>query len=167
MELYRLDKASFLPSFLPSESLDICPLTKEHLIQIKERYDNKKIRSFFKQLKKPLRYRGVCVTHNGEVIAYGWVKYKYAKDPFYKIGNVKYFSSFFVDEKYRGMGIYPAMLSYLIQGEENMDDIYISAYDYNVSSLKGLKKVGFKLVEKITFKRIFRITLNKFKLKKT
>ena len=126
--------------------------------------------------KFPNRYKEFCrnLTHGEgvflfcgeEIVGYGWLKKKRCKDPFYKIGeNVAYLSSFFVEESWRGKGLYPAMISFLIENAPEYDRFYISAYSTNKSSIRGLLKVGFSLTETIVFSRFLKTTINKYKLK--
>lgn len=108
---------------------------------------------------------GLFAVCDNKIIGYGWLKTKNAKDPFYKFSkNTAYLSNFFVDEAYRGNGIYPAMLSQFITTHPAHREFFISAYTSNIPSLNGLQKIGFQYVRSLMFVRILKITLNKHKI---
>jgi len=48
--------------------------------------------------------------------------------------------------KFRGRGLYPAMLRFISSSlfSEGIESIFISCYDYNTASIKGIKKAGFR-----------------------
>jgi GNAT superfamily N-acetyltransferase len=59
----------------------------------------------------------------------------------------RYLWNFRTMEAYRGMGIYPAMLQYIIRFEkERADTFWIIHAPENTASLKGIQKAGFNLV---------------------
>ena len=98
-------------------------------------------------------------------VAYGWCKHQGSKDYFFNIGKDScYLCRFFTSENVRGHNIYPSLISELIAREENINDFYIDIEDGNVSSEKGLMKVGFKRFKSFKFYRLLKITLNKQKL---
>lgn len=104
----------------------------------------------------------ICVAlTNEQIVGYGSLKTKNCKDTFYRIGeNVAYLSSFFVEPEQRGKGIYPAMISFLVENSE-YEQYYISAYTSNIASLNGLQKTGFVLSKKVSFIRFLKTTLFK------
>lgn len=94
-------------------------------------------------------------------VGYGWAKHEGADDFFFRIGHsCVYLCRFFVHESMRGNNIYPALISALIAHEKDCDCFYIAVERGNVSSERGLTKVGFSFVEERGFIRVLRITLN-------
>ena len=99
-------------------------------------------------------------------IGYGWVKHPGSVDYFFKIGEgARYLCRFFVCEQARGRGIYPALITALIEHEGETNRFYIARERGNVASERGLLKVGFKHVGEYAFLRGFKHTFNKRKLK--
>lgn len=98
----------------------------------------------------------------GEPIGYGWAKHPGSDDFFYKIGEgTCYLCRFFVHESARGHNVYPEIISELIKRENNTNHFYIGVERGNVSSEKGLSKVGFEFVNEYGFIRGVRHTFNK------
>jgi RimJ/RimL family protein N-acetyltransferase len=50
--------------------------------------------------------------------------------------------------KFRGRGLYPAMLRFISSSlfSEGVESIFISCFDYNIASIKGIKKAGFRKI---------------------
>lgn len=102
---------------------------------------------------------------DGKLAAYGHLKTKEHHDTFYKIGKrTAYLSSFFTAPEYRGCGIYPAVISYLVETNPQYQRYYISAYVTNRSSINGLTKAGFARIKTLTFLRIGKLTVNKYQI---
>ena len=167
MDCFLLDADNF--QYVRSNvELEFIRITKENYKLVENLKCDSKIES--KQLKNA--NVGFFALYNKKVIGYGWYKDKNSKfhDTFYKMNkadNVCYLCRFFVSEDMRGKNIYPAMISNLIEyhKKENTDaKYYISAYSDNIASIKGLSKVGFKLVSKYKFVRLMKLTVNKIKL---
>ena len=57
--------------------------------------------------------------------------------------------------------MYPEIISELIKRENNTNHFYIGVERGNVSSEKGLTKVGFKFIKEYGFIRGFKHTFNK------
>lgn len=105
---------------------------------------------------------GYYAIYEGRPVAYGWVKHHGSDDYFYNIGEgTCYLCRFFTHEKYRGNGIYPALISKLILHEVNCEHFYIDIETGNASSQRGLEKVGFRFVREYAFIRGFKHTFNK------
>lgn len=99
---------------------------------------------------------------NGKPIGYGWAKHAGSDDYFFKIGEGSvYLCRFFVHESMRGKGIYPTIITALIERECEIDSFYIAVERGNESSERGLKKVGFSFVKEFGFVRGFKRTFNK------
>ena len=65
------------------------------------------------------------------------------------VGN-RYLWNFRTMEAFRGLGIYPALLHYIIRREtEKANRFWIIHAPENTSSLKGIKKAGFQYVGKL------------------
>lgn len=163
MNLYHLTGDYFV-SQLHKAPKDIVfiRINQENLDTNKDLYADK-----YKKWKYNLKNgaEGLFAVCNDKVVGYGWLKTKGAKDTFYKFGeNAAYLSEFFVDEDFRGRGIYPAMLSQFVITHPECCEFFISAYTSNISSLNGLQKIGFQYIRSLVFVRALKVTLNKFRI---
>jgi len=52
--------------------------------------------------------------------------------------------------KFRGHGLYPAMLRFISSSliSEGVESVFISCYDYNMASIAGIKKAGYREIGK-------------------
>lgn len=161
MNLYNLTRENFKPHKAPQD-ITFVRVTQEILDANKMLYPDK-YNKWKYNLKKGAD--GVFAIHNNKVVGYGWLKVKGAKDPFYKFGeNVAYLSEYFVNEDFRGKGIYPAMLSHFVITHPEYSEFFISPYTSNVSSTNGLRKVGFQLIRSFVFVRALKIMFNKYEI---
>lgn len=115
---------------------------------------------------KTLNLRGgVLALIDNTIIAYGQIKVKKCSDAFYKIGaHTAYLSAFYTNDDYRGHCIYPALLSYLVETNQQYNEFFISAYTTNYASINGLTKVGFVFIKRLRFWRFAKSTVNKYRL---
>ena len=105
---------------------------------------------------------GYYAFRGGRPVAYGWVKRPGSEDYFYRIGGeARYLCRFFTHESMRGNGIYPALISKLVEHEADCSRFYIDIETGNESSRRGLEKAGFRFVEEYGFIRGFKHTFNK------
>lgn len=103
---------------------------------------------------------------DGKPVGYGWVKHAGSDDYFFLISaGCCYLCRFFVCESMRGNGIYPALISALIEHESGCKDFYIAVEQANEASARGLTKVGFRFIKEFCFLRGLRYTFNKKMLK--
>ena len=103
---------------------------------------------------------------NGVPVGYGWKKHEGSDDFFFRIGeSARYLCRFFVHDSARGKGIYPEIITALIEREGFAKNYYIAVERGNTSSERGLAKVGFKFVKEYGFIRGFKHTFNKKTLK--
>lgn len=163
MELYSLNRNCFVSRLhtMPS-NIKFVRITKE-VLEANKSYYPKRYNLWKHNLKKGAE--GLFAMCDNRIVGHGWLKKKGSKDPFYRIGdNVAYLSEFFVHPDFRGNGIYPAMLSHFISQHKDCYSFYISVYTHNVSSRKGLLKVGFQCVSYFKFIRTLKITLNKHRI---
>lgn len=101
-----------------------------------------------------------CV--DGKPVGYGWAKHHGSRDYFFKVGgDCVYLCRFFVAEEMRGNGIYPALITGLIEKEADCTRFYIAVEKGNQASERGLLKVGFRFVGQYAFLRGLRYTFNK------
>jgi len=141
------------------------PITKENAPLVRELRGKEYEAQFLKQLDDG--DFGYYAYADGKPVGYGWAKHAHADDFFFKIGEgVVYLCRFFVHESMRGQGIYPALITALMQKESETDIFYIAVERGNESSERGLKKVGFTFVGEYGFWRILKKTLNKALLRK-
>lgn len=72
----------------------------------------------------------------------------------FKVRKSAYIHYCYVSPEYRGYNIYPSLLSWIIQKvikEYGIERLTITTVEDNVSSQKGLKKVGFQFVRKYSY----------------
>lgn len=110
---------------------------------------------------------GYYAMADGRPVGYGWAKHEGSNDYFYNIGkDCIYLCRFFVHESMRGHNVYPAIITELINREKSCNTFYIGVERGNVSSERGLSKVGFKFIREYGFVRGFKHTFNKKTLSK-
>jgi RimJ/RimL family protein N-acetyltransferase len=87
--------------------------------------------------------------------AFGWMARDNAKigelnHEFILPTNNRYLWNFRTLEAYRGLGIYPALLQYILQsGDHEANRFWIIHAPENHASLKGIQKAGFEYVGKL------------------
>jgi len=103
---------------------------------------------------------------DGKPCGYGWVKHPGSDDYFFKIDEgCCYLCRFFVHESMRGHGIYPALITALMDHEADCQSFFIDVERGNEASERGLQKVGFHFQKEFGFIRGFKRTFNKFTLR--
>ena len=130
MELYSLKREDLI-----SHSSHLSPdieIRKPDIAlweQIKRKYPSK-----YKKWKHAYHTgRIVLAILHGEIIGYGLLKTKGDRDTFYRFGNgTAYLCEFFVDSTHRGKGIYPAMISYLVESNPEFGAICIFNFPDNL-----------------------------------
>ena len=160
MELYHLHISDLAVHTSPRVTLIKAAqsVTDKHTCPSTQIYNN-----IIKNLKRNID--GVLAVCDGEIVGYGWIKFKGDSDKFYRFGDrVAYLSEFFVENSFRGQGIYPSIISQLILSHDDYNDFYISAYSNNISSKKGLEKVGFKRIKTLRFTRFLKVTFRRHKI---
>ena len=92
---------------------------------------------------------------NDQPAAFGWMARDNARigelnhEFILPTGN-RYLWNFRTMEAYRGLGIYPALLQYILQqGDEEANRFWIIHAPENNASLKGIQKAGFEYVGKL------------------
>ena len=120
---------------------------------------------YVKDFRRMLRMgdHGVYTCVNDKIVGYGWVKIKGSRDYFFRINNA-YLCRFYVDPSCRGLNLYPATILYLIKHLKGITKYYIACDVDNYASIKGIRKIGFKLLCDLSFVRILKITINKKQL---
>ena len=142
----------------------LVPITEENTALVRE------LRGA--QFEEQFRYQlslgdfGYYACLDGKPVGYGWAKHAGSDDYFFKIGEgCVYLCRFFVHETARGRGVYPYLISSLIEREADTHRFYIAAERGNDASVRGLCKVGFTPVGEYGFLRGFKKTFNKKTLK--
>lgn len=79
------------------------------------------------------------------------------KKPYLLIGNC------FTNEKFRGQNIYPFVLNKIAKDYNNLERVYVLVNPENIPSIKGIKKAGFILLNKLFTYRFFIFHFNKMK----
>ena len=158
-KLFRVKRAD--AKFQVSDlDLNMVPITEENLSLVRELRAPEYESQFRYQLS--LGDFGYYAYHDGVPVGYGWVKHAGSDDFFFQIGEkCVYLCRFFVHESMRGHGIYPAIISALIDREQGIDSFYIAVERGNEASERGLKKVGFTFVKEYGLIRGFKKTFNK------
>ena len=130
------------------DSLVLYP-PKEDVGNIEERRVSVKIGGWKRSLYWNLITLGKCRAfiirdHSGNVIHYSFlIKYCW-KFPFMKKGDFEIGPCATVEE-WRGKGIYPYVLSHICKKELTKENVgYMIIEEKNISSIKGVEKVGFE-----------------------
>ena len=88
------------------------------------------------------QYRIIYGMHRNEIIHYSYVIPKYARFAFMSKDDLE-IGPCFTEERYRGKGIYPAVIIYIIKRFRKKDrKFFLFAGEDNVSSQKGCLKTG-------------------------
>lgn len=97
-------------------------------------------------------------THQGRMISHGWRKRGIKNFYVYEIGcqvtftqDITMLYDFWVEDTYRGQGIYKKMLTKIIADSKKQEDLVIFAEKNNTASLKGICSVGFEYIREISF----------------
>jgi len=156
--LFEVKRSDFITH--NNEKLTFVPITSENAGLVKKLRGEIYESQFLYQLS--LGDFGYYAYIDGKPVGYGWAKHPGSDDYFYKIGEkCVYLCRFFVCESVRGQGIYPCIISALVQNEKEFNKFYIGVERGNISSEKGLLKTGFKFVKEYGFVRGFKHTFNK------
>ena len=140
--------------------IDLEPITESNASLVRELRAEAYEAQFLNQLS--MGDFGYYAVVDGAPVGYGWVKHPGSDDYFFNIdGECRYLCRFFVHESARGQGIYPELISSLIEREDSAHRFYIAAERGNDSSVRGLMKLGFKPVKEYGFVRGFKHTFNK------
>ena len=162
-KLFRVKRADVMLQKSDLE-LHMVPITEENVSLVCELRGPEYEGQFRYQLS--LGDFGYYAYYGDRPVGYGWVKHTGSDDFFFKIGeDCVYLCRFFVHEAMRGHGIYPEIISRLIQKQDAANTFYIAVERGNESSEIGLKKVGFQFVKEYGFIRGFKKTFNMKKLK--
>ena len=144
--------------------LEMLPITKDNVVWVRTLRGQEYEKQFVDQLA--MGDFGYYACLDGKAVGYGWVKHPGSKDYFFDIEEgCRYLCRFFVHESMRGHGIYPELICALIEHETEADVFHIAVERGNMASEQGLKKVGFEFQKEFSFLRLFRRTVNKYKLK--
>lgn len=158
-QLFRAERASIIPQ-KSNLSLEFVSVTEYNAHLVAELRGQEFEGQFRTQLS--LGDFGYYAYLDGKPVGYGWAKHTGSDDYFFKIGEgCAYLCRFFVHESARGHGIYPALISALIEREAQVNRFYIAAERGNDASVRGLRKVGFEFVKEFGFVRGFKHTFNK------
>ncbi|MBQ8689487.1 MAG: GNAT family N-acetyltransferase [Clostridia bacterium] len=140
--------------------IELQPITSENAHLVKELRGEIYEGQFLYQLS--MGDFGYYAMQGGAPVGYGWVKHPGSDDYFFKISDgCRYLCRFFVHESKRGQGIYPELISSLVEREGDCNRFYIAVERGNDASVRGLSKLGFKPVREYGFVRGFKHTFNK------
>jgi GNAT superfamily N-acetyltransferase len=150
MSLYTISKADTLPSIKSPAGLQVKECTDTVLLaQMASITEEAVINRLANDHVAFVAYM------NSEPAAFGWMARGKARigelnhELILPIGN-RYLWNFRTMSAYRGLGIYPALLQYIIQQEaEKANRFWIIHAPENNASLKGIQKAGFQYVGKL------------------
>lgn len=165
MVIYKIKKADFIPIEAKID-LEYREINNENINEVMG-IRGKHFVNEFKKVLKENKALGIAAYKDEEVIGYGWLKTKGARDSFFNLENVEgYLSTFFVKREYRGKKIYPSLITKLIESEKakEVKDFYIATESKNTSSQKGFLKLDAKHEKNVKILRALKVTLNKYKL---
>lgn len=92
----------------------------------------------------------------GKVVCFGWVTYRDRTVGLTRLSDMPkrvFLYNFYTLEKYRGKGLYPALLLAIryILGRADFCDFIIDVNVQNTASVRGIEKAGFHPVARITY----------------
>lgn len=165
MNIYELNISELL-SVKAKVKLKFKFITEKNVAEVAKLRNNSRLHEFKKILKQDSI--GIAVYDDNQVIGYGWVKWQKCFDNFFFIRkNRALLASFYVDSRYRGLGIYPCIIRELIiESNKKRGTTYylIGIQNNNISSIRGAKKVGFQFLKDYKLFRAFKVTIPKYKL---
>lgn len=157
--LFHIRRENIIPQNA-KVSFELVPVDAENAAWVTELRGDIYREQFQKQLAMGDFGYYACV--DGQPVGYGWIKHWGSDDYFFRISEgCCYLCRFFVHERMRGQGIYPALITALMDREQDCHSFYIDVERGNTASERGLKKVGFRFVKEFGFIRGFRHTFNK------
>ena len=147
MELYQFSKNQILPSLKKVRGLHIIESSNERLLAALASTSVSNIRD-----RMANGHKAFIAFIDDQPAAFGWMATKEAR-----IGELdhqlklprdhRYLWNFRTLEKFRGMGIYPALLQYMIKNESSKaQHFWIIHAPENQASLNGILKAGFHFV---------------------
>jgi RimJ/RimL family protein N-acetyltransferase len=144
-----------------SHTNDISPVKKADGLLIAESTDTLLLSIISQTSKEELTKRlandnkAFVAWINNSPAAFGWMARDQAvigelNHPFILPPGNRYLWNFRTMERYRGRGIYPALLQYILkQGDPEAERFWIIHAPENHASLKGIRKAGFEYVGKL------------------
>ena len=146
-ELYRLDKEHLVR--YDNCRLADCVVTKQ---RITSALSGKKMGLYWNLITGFRASAYVVRSEEGQIIHYSYVIPKCYKFPFLRRGKYKdiEIGLCFTAMEYRGLGIYPFVLTRIINDELGDGEYaYMIVEDWDEASQKGIEKVGFSKIGKI------------------
>lgn len=159
--LYEVRPEWFIPVETSlKEKIEICPIKDGRDV---EQLRDIQVKNAFEKMKK-----------NGQICIGAYVNGKLAGHaacilpeieygPF-RVKESAYIHYCYVDPEWRGFGIYPNMLSWIVKmvlDKYHIPRVTITTSEENVASQNGLKKIGFRFVRKYTYIEWWRIIWKK------
>ena len=158
-QLFFLKRCNMVPRE-PAVPLTYVEINQENSVLVRELRAEMYVSQFQRQLA--MGDYGLYACYEGKPVAYGWVKHGGSDDYFFEIGHETcYLCRFYTHESMRGRGIYPALITQLIEHEAWCDHFYIDIERGNDASQKGLEKVGFSFYQEYWFLSGFKHTFHK------
>src|SRR5699024_7529748 len=112
MNIYKLNIDELYP-VKSRANLKFKLITEKNVTAVAQLRNNTRLREFKRIIKQ--NSIGIAAYDGNQIIGYGWIKWKKCFDNFFFIKkNRALLASFYVDSRYRGLGIYPCIIRKLI-----------------------------------------------------
>lgn len=159
-EFLVCDHLSSLPNIssagLLTRQIQDCDI--ENILKI----DDKPAEAFRKRIHM-YQDEGILINYRGKTVGYAWISQTKMRIP--SIGyerqlkeNEIYLYDGIIDEKHRGIGLFPLFLVNLIRDSINMGKIIVNSINItNYESIKLHKKLGFRKTDISVFVRVGRV----------
>lgn len=166
--IYEINSIEEIKSLRSTLDVELNNVDHNNVSKVTDFREKKYVDTFLKFLKKG--DLGVYAFVKGNVVGHAWVVMNFGTrnkkvNGYMNINPHEAFIHFCnVSEHYRGINIYPLMISKLCEQlflEKKIGKIIIDTDTSNTASINGIKKVGFKFLYKRTFIQLF----NTFTLK--
>ena len=148
-QLFFLKRCNMVPRE-PAVPLTYVEINQENSVLVRELRAEMYVSQFQRQLA--MGDYGLYACYEGKPVAYGWVKHGGSDDYFFEIGHETcYLCRFYTHESMRGRGIYPALITQLIEHEAWCDHFYIDIERGNDASQKGWRRWASAFIKNIAF----------------
>jgi RimJ/RimL family protein N-acetyltransferase len=153
--VYSLKTNSLTNYIQPKLNLPTERINEQNYYKVK-RIRSERVVQDFQHFTKDKNNYGIYANYNKEPIGHAWLFTTNSKKIYncyfpFKM-NEGLIGYCYVDDNYRGNSIYPFLLSYLIRiafQEKQIKLLYIDTHKKNISSQRGIEKVGFKKISRI------------------
>ena len=143
-----------------NEKVTICPIKDGKGVEL---FRNERVKDAFQKMEKSGQ---ICIGAyiDGKLVGHAACILPEKEFGSFKVKNSAYIHYCYVDPQWRGYGIYPNMLSWIVRKVLEVYEIprvTITTSPENIASQKGLMKIGFRFVKKYTYIKWWRIIWRK------